>query len=73
MMPSLQESLGGMKIADESGKDGGSGVFSQWMDDLDTTYQPPHPLDQSSTSDKLGLNRFENYVSFESVIGPKRV
>ncbi len=61
----LQENLGGLNLGDVfSGKDNSSGmgqndsgVFSPWLPDVIDSFQPPHPLDQSSSSDKFGLNR----------------
>lgn len=66
MVPSIsqqQESLGNMKLGDDSCKDG-TMFGSSWMDDLESSYQPPHPLDQSSSSDKFGFNRFEYIITF---------
>ena len=59
----LQESLGNMKLGDDSCKDG-TMFGSPWMDDLESTYQPPHPLDQSSSSDKFGLNRYKYIITW---------
>ena len=56
----LQDGLSNMKLDNDIFAE--DGVFnSPWLDDLDSSFKPPHPLDQSSSSDKFGLNRFGHF------------